>query len=129
VSTDGSQTLTCSASGAGGSNSDSVSFKLDASPPTTPVIRGIAAKRYTRARLPKRSKIKCSSSDPTSGVSSCAVKGYSSRLGKHTLTATATNGAGLSASRKLKYKVIASCRPVKHRRGSHCPSGGKHRRG
>jgi hypothetical protein len=25
--------------------------------------------------------------------------------------------------------VIASCRPVKHRRGSHCPSGRKHRRG
>ncbi len=53
------------------------------------------------------SAISCSASDPTSGVASCSVGGYSTAVGTHTLTATAVNGAGLTSSSTLTYTVAA----------------------
>ena len=49
--------------------------------------------------------IACTAGDPTSGVVGCSVSGYRSRFGAHVLTATATNGAGLTATSKLAYTV------------------------
>jgi hypothetical protein len=104
VTTDGSRTLTCAATSAGGTATRSVTIRRDASPPTKPKIKGIKAKKYKRSKLPKKSKIKCTSSDPTSGVT-CKVRGYSKKKGKRKLTATATNGAGLISKKTLKYRV------------------------
>jgi hypothetical protein len=110
VSTEtGGTTLTCTATGAGGTNSGSVSFKLDSSPPTAPSITGISAKTYLAPLLPKPAAIACSATDSISGVDGCSVSGYSGKVGQHTLTATATNDAGLTSSSQLTYKVAQAC--------------------
>jgi hypothetical protein len=49
----------------------------------------------------------CSASDATSGVASCVVTGYSSAVGTHTLTATATDNAGNSDVATRSYTVLA----------------------
>jgi len=49
----------------------------------------------------------CSASDDTSGVASCVVTGYSSAVGTHTLTATATDNAGNSDVATRSYTVLA----------------------
>jgi hypothetical protein len=51
----------------------------------------------------------CSASDDLSGVaaSGCAVSGYSSAVGSHELTATATDVAGNTAQVTLEYTVLA----------------------
>lgn len=54
---------------------------------------------------PKKKRIRCKSNDPTSGIKSCKIKGYSKKAGKHKLKATAVNGAGLSSKATLKYRV------------------------
>jgi hypothetical protein len=105
VAADGPAALTCTATTAGGTASRGVTFKHDGSPPTTPVISGIGAGPFSPAALPPQNSIACSASDPTSGVDSCAVGGYSSARGQHTLTATAVNGAGLSSTATLGYTV------------------------
>jgi hypothetical protein len=83
-----------------------VTVKRDASPPATPAFSGIAAQSYAVAQLPGAAAVSCSASDPTSGVTGCAVDGYSAALGAHTLTATATNGAGLTSTATLAYTVL-----------------------
>lgn len=105
VTSDGTVALTCSATSAGGTGSATVTVKRDASPPSTPVFTKIKAKKYLRKKLPKKKKIQCVSSDSISGIASCTVTGFKTKKGKHTLTATATNGAGLTATAKLKYRV------------------------
>jgi Subtilase family len=113
INTDGSFPLTCTASSAGGPTTQTVTIKRDASPPTNISFQGIAAKSYSLANLPKKSKVKCTATDPTSGLTSCAVSGYSSKPGKHKLTATATNGAGLTATKTLSYTVLGSVSGLK----------------
>jgi subtilase family protein len=102
-------TFSCSANGVGGNNSASVTVKLDTTPPTAPKFSGISPKPFKRSKLPKGSKIHCSSSDPTSGVQSCTVRGFKTGKGPHTLTAKATNGAGETATGKLTYGVGKVC--------------------
>ena len=82
-----------------------MTVKRDASPPSAPVIAGIAAGATTAGKLPQAAT--CAASDPHSGVASCSVAGFSRAVGSHTLTATAVNGAGLSASSTLTYRVKA----------------------
>ncbi len=105
VGTDGSVTLTCSAKSIGGTGQASVTIKRDASAPTGVVFKGIK-KKYKFGKKPKKNKISCTASDPTSGVTSCVIKGFSKKKGKHTLTATVTNGAGLTSTAKFKYKIL-----------------------
>jgi hypothetical protein len=105
LTSDGITTLTCSAASAGGSKSASVTIKHDGSPPTGLAFSGIAAKAYKLGKAPRKSRIHCSASDPTSGVTGCTFTGYSSRQGAHRLKATATNGAGATSTKSLSYKV------------------------
>jgi subtilisin family serine protease len=100
--------LTCTATSFGGTLTVRLPVKLDRSPPSTPKIRGISAKSYSLARLPALRKIHCSATDHTSGVDSCKITGYSRKAGKHKLTATATNDAGLKSRRTLTYRVRRS---------------------
>ena len=98
-------TLTCSATSAGGTASVPLTIKVDETPPTAPVLAGIGAQTYAPSTLPKASSIRCSASDPISGVDSCVVTGFTSAVGAHTLTAVATNDAGLQSRSTLVYKV------------------------
>lgn len=47
----------------------------------------------------------CTASDAVSGVKSCVVSGYSTAVGPHTLTATATDNAGNVQTATLSYAV------------------------
>jgi hypothetical protein len=106
VRTNGTTKLVCSATSAGGTTTREVKVKRDASAPTKPKIKGIKRnKKYDKSKLPKKKRIKCKSTDKTSGIKSCRIKGYSKRAGRHKLKATAVNGAGLSSKATLKYKV------------------------
>ena len=90
---------------AGNAGHDSVSLKVDLSDPAVPTITGIAATLYAVNGLPTQSAIACTSTDAISGLQSCVVTGYSSALGSHTLTATATDNAGRKSSSTLTYTV------------------------
>jgi Subtilase family/PASTA domain len=105
LTSDAITTLTCSATGAGGSRSGSVTIRHDASPPIGVAFSGIAAKAYKLRKVPKKSRITCTATDPTSGFAGCTFTGYSSKQGAHKLRATAANGAGLTSSGTLSYKV------------------------
>jgi hypothetical protein len=98
-------TSSCSATSIGGSANGSVTIKRDASPPNAPAFTGIAAKTYAPASVPASSAIHCTAVDPTSGIDSCLVAGYSRAFGTHSLTATATDDAGLTSGSTLSYKV------------------------
>ncbi len=105
VSLTTSASLTCRATSAGGTTAAPLSVKIDPTAPTQPAFTGIRARTYLPATLPSSRAITCSSGDPTSGVVGCNVSGYRSRFGAHVLTATATNGAGLTATSTLAYTV------------------------
>jgi hypothetical protein len=98
-------TVTCSATSAGGTASVPVTIKRDSTPPSPPAFTGITGKTYLPATLPRVSKIHCNAVDTTSGISGCTVKGYSSAVGAHTLTATATDDAGLTTTATLRFTV------------------------
>ena len=48
----------------------------------------------------------CSATDLVSGLASCSVAGYSTDVGVHTLTASATDVAGNSSGATLTYSVV-----------------------
>jgi hypothetical protein len=105
VTADTAVAFTCSATSLGGTTNQPVTIKRDVSPPTAPAISGISAGSFSAAALPAQSSIGCSASDPTSGVDSCVVTGFSAVPGPHVLTATATNNAGLTSSSTLAYSL------------------------
>lgn len=98
-------TRECQATSIGGSTRASVTVKRDSTPPLPPVITGITGGSFSEASLPPVEAIGCSTTDATSGVATCAVTGYSRQAGSHTLTATATDNAGLRSSTTLAYQV------------------------
>jgi hypothetical protein len=49
----------------------------------------------------------CNASDVISGLAACNVSGYSTAVGTHTVTATASDNAGNSASASATYTVLA----------------------
>ena len=100
--------VTCSATSAGGTTSLPVAIKRDTTPPTAPVISGIAAQTYLDSTVPPASAIACSATDPTSGIDSCTVTGYDATIGVHRLTAVATDDAGLTSTSTLDYAVTAT---------------------
>lgn len=101
VTSDGTQTFTCNALSGGGPGAASASLQRDTKPPKEPKIKGIER----RGEPPPKRKIKCKSSDATSGLDSCKIKGYSQKPGRHKLKATATDVAGLTSKSKFKYRV------------------------
>jgi hypothetical protein len=105
VSLTGSASLTCSATSAGGTTAAPLAVKIDPTPPSAPVLTGIGAKTYVPRTLPSPGAIACTAGDPTSGVAGCSVTGYTTGFGIHELVATATNGAGLTATSTLRYTV------------------------
>jgi Subtilase family len=101
VATDGVASFTCTATSIGGTTSQRITIKRDSTPPTQPTISGIRA--GTLKKMPPESGVGCTATDATSGVTSCVVTGYSTKLGRHTLTATATDESGLTSTSTLTY--------------------------
>jgi hypothetical protein len=101
VTADGVETFTCTAVSSGGTGTGSVTVKRDSQPPSKPRIKGI--KKH--GKPPPKAKLKCKSTDATSRVATCTLRGYSRKPGKHTIRATATDNAGLTARSKLRYEV------------------------
>jgi hypothetical protein len=99
-------TVTCSATSAGGTTTGTATLRRDSTPPTAPVISGIAAMTYSPATVPRAAAVACSAADATSGVRSCTVTGYGVAAGPHTLTAVALDDAGLTATTTLSYTVV-----------------------
>jgi len=95
----------CRANSVGGGASQEVTIKRDATAPTGVSFVGGPANGglYFPNTVPAAPT--CDASDATSGLDSCVVTGYSAALGTHTLTATATDRAGNSASATVTYVV------------------------
>lgn len=107
VSTDTAGTaIDCAPASIGGPTSGRVVIRRDTAPPAPPTITGIGAGPFTATSIPPGAAIGCTSTDATSGVSGCSVAGYSIELGQHTLTATATDNAGLRSTSTLTYTVV-----------------------
>jgi hypothetical protein len=49
----------------------------------------------------------CTATDGGSGFDTCVVSGYDTAVGKHTLTATAKDKAGNTATKSISYEVLA----------------------
>jgi hypothetical protein len=98
-------TYTCTATSAGGSSSDSVTIKRDATQPTNIQFVGgpNADGSYTFGNVPNEPT--CTADDATSTMDTCVVSGYSSAMGDHTLTATATDKAGNKSTATRTYTV------------------------
>ncbi|MEZ5119694.1 MAG: S8 family serine peptidase [Candidatus Nanopelagicales bacterium] len=99
-------TRDCEAASIGGISRASVTVKRDSTPPLPPTFTGVVAGSFTPASLPPTEAIGCTATDATSGLAGCTVVGYSSQPGTHTLTATATDNAGLQSVSTLTYEVV-----------------------
>jgi hypothetical protein len=108
VTSDSNTTFTCAATSAGGTTNQPANVKRDSTPPTVPVFTGIQGGTIAAPQLPPPPAVGCTAADPTSGVDSCVISGYGRQSGPHTLTATATNDAGLTSSSTLAYSVVRS---------------------
>jgi hypothetical protein len=105
------ETLTCAATTAGGTSSQSVTIKRDATPPTV-AFSGNAG-TYTVAQAVT---IGCAATDALSGVASdtCAqnalagVSAASLGVGAHTITANATDAAGNTTTASTTFTVVAT---------------------
>ena len=71
------------------------------------MVTGITSRRFEVGAVPAAAAIRCAAADATSGVArgGCVVTGRSTALGPHTLTATATDAAGLRSTSILAYVV------------------------
>jgi hypothetical protein len=105
LAADGVDTVTCSATSLGGTTSRTLTVRVDTTPPSAPRILGLAARRYDASTLPREGAVRCTASDPTSGLTRCWTSGLTGRSGRHVLTATAVNGAGLASTTTLHYSV------------------------
>jgi hypothetical protein len=90
------------------SSIDSAAFKIDLSDPTNVAFvgGGIASGGvYYYGYVPAAPT--CTADDAISGLASCDVTGYSTAVGNHTLTATATDNAGRTATIQSAYSVLS----------------------
>jgi hypothetical protein len=102
--------LTCEAKSAGGTNSESVTIKKDATPPVITAIHSGIGDGAVYAEQLVPSKPICDASDDVLGIDSegCKVSGYSATVGSHTITFTATDNAGNTATapEEISYQVV-----------------------
>ena len=99
-------TYSCSATSAGGSAAQhSVTIKRDATAPTDVRFAGgpVDGGNYFPNNLPGAPT--CTADDATSLLAGCAVTGYGTGVGPHTMTPTATDHAGNSATATSSYNV------------------------
>lgn len=100
-------TYTCEATSAGGTASESVTIKRDATAPIVSLIGGPAnGGSYYFGSVPAAPT--CSASDALSGLDgACVVTGYSNAVGSHTVAASAMDEAGNSGSASASYTVLS----------------------
>jgi hypothetical protein len=82
-------------------------FKIDLTDPTDVVFVGgpaVGSSHYF-GNVPAAPT--CTAEDAVSGLERCVVSGYSSAVGEHTLTATATDYAGRTSTSTSTYSVLA----------------------
>jgi predicted outer membrane repeat protein len=93
--------------GNSGASIDSTAFKIDLSDPTNVTFQGgpAADGSYDFGDTPD--KPTCTANDAISGFASCEVTGYSTAVGAHTMTATAKDNAGRTATATRSYTVKA----------------------
>jgi hypothetical protein len=109
VTGEGAVAFTCSATSAGGTTNRPVTIRRDSVPPSPPAFTGISNRaRFTSLSVPARRSIGCKTSDATSGVASCVVARLRAAVGRHRLTATATDQSGLTSTSTLTYTVRAA---------------------
>jgi hypothetical protein len=84
---------------------NSAAFKIDLSDPTNVTFVGGPAANgsYDFGSVPAQPT--CTAQDVPSGVKSCVVTGYSTLVGTHTMTATATDNADRTATAMRIYTV------------------------
>ena len=84
---------------------DSVAFKIDLSDPYNVALNGNISDgaSFDFGEVPAAPT--CSADDDISGLKDCIVSGYSSAVGTHTLTATATDNAGRTSTKQISYTV------------------------
>jgi hypothetical protein len=104
----GTTTVNCSATDEAG-NEATGSFTVAVADTTAPEITFVGGPSsggsYSFGSVPAAPT--CTASDVVSGTVPCTVSGYSSAVGKATLTATATDGAGNEASKTgVSYTVL-----------------------
>ena len=98
----------CSATSDGGSAGPvTVTIKRDATAPEVSLIGGPAdGESYYFGSVPGAPT--CDASDATSGLAgACTLSGYSNLVGTYTVTASASDNAGNSASDSATYSVLA----------------------
>ncbi len=100
-----STTYTCSATSRGGTSSDSVTIKRDATAPTNIQWSGGPNAGSESAFGSVPAEPTCTATDSTSGMDTCVVTGYGNTVGDHTLTATATDKAGNKSTATRTYTV------------------------
>ncbi len=82
----------------------SAAYKIDKTAPTVALGSSITAdSSYVFGTVPAQPS--CDASDGLSGLASCTVTGYSTAVGTHTLTATAKDHAGNTATASRTYTV------------------------
>lgn len=105
VAGDGAHVVRYSATDAGGNASEvqELALKIDTAPPV-PSFGSFPTGQVKQGELPAEPT--CQATDATSGVASCTVTGYSTGVGRHTLTQVAVDRAGLRATATLDYEVV-----------------------
>lgn len=122
VDADGVASFACQARSVGGvTTAPAVTVRRDTTPPARPGFVGFGGGVYSTATFPPASIIGCASADGGSGLASCTVSGYDASIGAHTLTATARDNAGLTATSTVAYTVVRA-QPVAGASGSRRPT-------
>ncbi len=105
---DGQHDIVCAAiDAAGNGGSASATVDVDQTPPTAVAFLGgglTDGGTYDFWFVPAGPD-GCTADDPTSGLASCVVSGYSTDVGGHVVSATATDVAGNTAEASLGYTV------------------------
>jgi hypothetical protein len=105
----GTTTVTCSATDAAG-NTGAGTFKITVVDTTAPKITVTSAisdgQKFYFGDVPTSAPT-CNATDLVSGEVTCTVSGYGTAVGSYTLTFTATDKAGNTATQTIKYTVLA----------------------
>jgi hypothetical protein len=103
----GSPAFTDNAGNITATGAASQSFKIDLTNPINVAFLGGPAADASSYFGSVPAAPTCTADDAVSGLASCQVSGYSTSVGSHTLTATATDNAGRTATATRSYTVLA----------------------